>query len=732
MNDPDDPNFHSLLDTDRKPNNTTTMMTTMSSMSSSSEHDDYSSYVSCKNFTSNDAPKLAILFLKQTTRLFEVIPDLEVKTSSWSPDMAERLHILIKGAVQSGKTAILTALALYLTMVHKQSVIVLVRNITEDSSQFHDAWTAFLSKFEEFCADRDVMFDIGDFDSLPPLYYAGAIPSNKKVTEDDGSNNDDDHDDNTSAQNGELDICDAMLQGPTIILALTNPSQVEKINDVLKTLREDAEVGVSLLVDEVDQLLYGEGKKCAPALDKLLSSMDHVLGVTATAWKPIHDIEKRFFSTNNVYFMTPSSNYRGIMDQEYVTLQELPKDVVKGSSALVSDPDLLKFLIAHREDAPVMINRRDKSGLLCKEKHPFLALVNTERLIHRQDTLLEDIGKHPELCKKYTIMTYNGNCITLYAPNLKKKEDLRLPVCNKKPKRQGNRLIYRGASLRHVLQWMKSQPDWRIRFPRILIIAQNMVGRGLNIVSYDYEWHLSDFYWRPSKEALIESRMQDQRVCGIFTDDLACRVHCTLEDERDLKIAHQLQEEIFQQRLSSRRSELEASSVAVAEALKELTFYKEKVPSGKINRKGVVRFAGKIVDTPDDGGWSMEEFSQGRLPEEPTGNDDDDKPSKKKAQTHTELSVEDDEKRLREKMFPKWSKDSNADKIASFMKDLDPHKVYSLDELKAYCVDKDYDGEYSRMVRVKGNNSFGRILVGDTAQGYRLNPNLVQAYLEFF
>jgi hypothetical protein len=684
--------------------------------------EDFSSFVSCKNFTTSDAPKLAILFLKQTTRLFEVIPDLETKASSWSVDLSERLHILIKGAVQSGKTAILTAAALYLTMVHKQCVIVLVRNITEDSSQFHDAWTAFLSKFEEFCADRNVMFDIDDFDSLPFLYYAGGIHKNHKKKNDD--DDDDDDDDDMTVQNSEMDICDAMLQGPTIILALANSSQVEKINDVLTTLQEDAEVGVSLLVDEVDQLLYGDGDKFKPALNKLLPSMDHILGVTATAWKPMHDIEKKFFNTNNVYFMSPPSNYRGIMDQEYVTLQDLPKDIPKGSGTIASDPDLIKFLVAHRNDVPVVINRRDKNGASHIEKHPFIALLNTERLVHRQDTLLEDIAKHPELSKKYTIMTYNGNCITIYAPNLKKKEDLRLPVCNKKPKRQGNRLIYRGASLRHVLQWMKNHSDWKIRFPRILIIAQNMVGRGLNIVSFDYEWHLSDFYWRPSKEALIESRMQDQRVCGIFTDDLVCRVHCTLEDERELKKAHQLQEEVFQHRLTY------SEEASVAEAIKQLTFYKEKVPEGKITRKGV-RFAGISVDTPDDGGLSMEEFSMGMIPETPE-EDKDAKKKKKKSESGVILTEEEDEKRLREKMFPKWAKDSNADKIASFMKDIDPYKVYSLDELKAYCVDKDYDGEYSRMVRVKGNNSFGRILVGDSSKGYCLNPNLVEAYLEFF
>uniref|UniRef100_A0A6C0K0I4 Uncharacterized protein n=1 Tax=viral metagenome TaxID=1070528 RepID=A0A6C0K0I4_9ZZZZ len=672
-----------------------------------------------KVYTIRDVPELTMLFLKAYTRLFEVIPDLETKTSSWSAELAERLHLLIKGAVQSGKTRILTALALFMTMVHKQSVIVLVRNITEDSSQYHDAWTEFMAKFEEFCADHGVLFDMEDFDGLPPSYFAKDLTI--RAEEEVDINDEDDDDDDK-----EMDILDAMLSGPTMIVSLLNVHQLQKVNAVLGTVRREYEdmIGITVLVDEVDQLLYGEDReKVNPGLDRLLSEADHIIGVTATTWKPLHDLDKKFFSTDNVYVMTPPVNYRGIMDLSYVTIKDLPKE--KCAGALASDPDLLQFLLQHRNDAPMMVNRRGHDGVLRKDRHPLLALINTERLIAKQSSLMEDIARHPELEKKYTIMTYNGKCIEIYAPLLSKRVDLQLPACSKKLKRQGNRLICRGGSLRHVLQWLKKQPAWWKRFPRILIIAQNMVGRGLNIVSHDYKWHLSDFFWRPSHDAEIANKMQDQRGCGIFTDDLICRVHCTLENERDLKRGHQLQEEVYQ-----RTDGME--DTPIAEALQTMTFHKKKVPQGKISGKKGGKFGGVIVDTPDDGGLSMEEFGLGMIPEEPEDEEAEDKASKKKSEPYT---VEQDEKRLREKMFPKWGSEDDVTKIGGFMRRLEHDKVYSVNEIKALCKNEDQMSvTLSHLIQpyIPSSWIFGRILVGDTAQGYRLNPNLVEAYLEFF
>lgn len=619
----------------------------------------------------------AMEFLTDSTRLFEVIPDLMNRASS--PD---RMRLLVKGAVQSGKSMILCAIVMYFTVVLDQSVVVLVRNMKPDALQFQDAWERFLGDFRRFCASRGVMLGEEEIPSLCLVNDRGVTPHRKE-------------------------------DGPVIMVALANAHQIKRIAHVVS----ESEADVALLVDEVDMLLYGDGDKVGEALESLLDNVGSIVGVTATAWEPLHAVEKQYFSTKDAYIMTPPAGYRGVLDQEYITIQDLPSKPNKMmNNTLLLDDDLQRFLIEHVRCDPLTVRRSDDR----EEKHPFLALINTERLVRRQDTLMQDIVSHPDLWNQYTIMTYHGNHITLYAPHLLPSADLRLPFCrNKKPTKDGNRLMYRNTSVRHVLQWIKDQPDWELRFPRILLIAQNMVGRGLNIVSYDYKWHLSHFFWRPSTTSRVESREQDQRGCGIFSDDLRCRVYCTEKDQRDLLKAHRVQEEIFHRWSSTPHQEM-----PLADAVKEMTFYKAKVPSGTIARH-TKKFAGTIVHTSEDGGWSMEEFSGGvKIPLAPSAR------AASAVKTPVPLNDEQDVARLC-RLFVKWGKGDSI--IANFLQRLDPRKVYSHEDMKKLCRNNNVQSvTLSHMLEPHSSYRFGRILVGSKEAGYRLNPHLHQAYDENF
>lgn len=621
-------------------------------------------------------PLSAMDFLTTSTRLFEVIPDLVSRASSH-----DGMRLLVKGAVQSGKTRILCALALYMTEVLGQSVIVMVRNITEDSCQFRDAWTCFIGEFRRFCSSRGFMLGVDD---IPPFCLVKYLENRTRSDR------------------------------PTVTAVLANVSQIKKINRVVWE-------HITLLVDEVDMLLYGDGKKTEAELDSLLEKVHHIMGVTATTWEPLHAVEKKYFSTKNAYIMTPLESYHGIVDQDYITIQDLPTKPPKNvNNTLSFDADLLRFLVDHRNHDPITVK---KSGDHT-ENHPFLALINTERLVRRQEGLMEDIKRHPQLQDKYTILTYNGNHITMHAPHLLPSSDLRLSFCNnKKPKKEGNTLYYRNTSLRHVLQWIKDQPYWILRFPRIVIIAQNLVGRGLTIVSHDYQWHLSHFFWRPSSTSRVESREQDQRGCGNFSDDMRCRVYCTEKDKCDLMKAHRIQEEIF-----SRFAAL--PDTPLDDALKSMTFYKEKVPSGTIARHSK-KFAGTMVRTPADGGWSMEEYriSMPSAQVQPHARVRD------RDQTQTqvsELTEEEDVARLCNR-FKTWSKDGT--NIGAFLYRLDPYRCYSRNEILILCNNDNVQRVYLEQITARHKpHRFGQILVGIEGgnQEYQLNPRLLDAYLENF
>jgi hypothetical protein len=85
--------------------------------------------------------------------------------------------------------------------------------------------------------------------------------------------------------------------------------------------------------------------------------------------------------------------------------------------------------------------------------------------------------------------------------------------------------------------------------------------------------------------------------------------------------------------------------------------------------------------------------------------------------------------RLTKKMFPKWSK--NDSKIANFMKNLDPYKKYTENEIKELCT---LNGivNIGQLTNIKiGTNGFGTILQKNN-NCYRLYPCLINDFLTYF
>ena len=81
-------------------------------------------------------------------------------------------------------------------------------------------------------------------------------------------------------------------------------------------------------------------------------------------------------------------------------------------------------------------------------------------------------------------------------------------------------------------------------------------------------------------------------------------------------------------------------------------------------------------------------------------------------------------------MFPKWANDDS--KIARFMHNLDPDRMYKIEEIKELCILADIKDRGKILDVKRGNsNGFGTILkrIGDT---YQLYPSLVQSFNKHF
>jgi hypothetical protein len=132
-------------------------------------------------------------------------------------------------------------------------------------------------------------------------------------------------------------------------------------------------------------------------------------------------------------------------------------------------------------------------------------------------------------------------------------------------------LHFKKAGIKHALQYFKQ----RAQTPtHIVIIAGLMVGRGLNIVSSDYQWHLTHQILRVSDTADISDLIQKLRLLGIFRDSLPLRLFLTKKEATNLKKGHFLHNTLLDG----------------AESVEDLVFVPElveqiEIPSGYIPRR---------------------------------------------------------------------------------------------------------------------------------------------------
>ena len=103
---------------------------------------------------------------------------------------------------------------------------------------------------------------------------------------------------------------------------------------------------------------------------------------------------------------------------------------------------------------------------------------------------------------------------------------------------------------------------------------------------------------------------------------------------------------------------------------------------------------------------------------------------KKIDKQHTILSMDQDEfTRLTDIMFPKWSNDVS--KIAKFMQNLEPTKVYNEKDIKSLCKQHGIVN-IGQILKFKvGTNGYGDILKKLDNKTYQLYPELVDTFKYF-
>ncbi|GAJ22215.1 unnamed protein product, partial [marine sediment metagenome] len=136
-----------------------------------------------------------------------------------------------------------------------------------------------------------------------------------------------------------------------------------------------------------------------------------------------------------------------------------------------------------------------------------------------------------------------------------------------------------------------------------------------------------------------------------------------------------------------------------------------------------------VAEEKEAGGWDMTDYKcdVDKLVIE------EEEESKTAPEEESKEGYDSEFERLTKRMFPQWSRPDNDSKIARFMKNLDPYKLYTIEELKQYSLSVGIDFRITHFVnnKIGKSNGFGEIIlkVGDK---YKLRNELVDKYLEYF
>lgn len=497
------------------------------------------------------------LYLKLFTRLYDVISDF----SKFNLDGRSKVcYALIKGAIQSGKSSIIHALLLLFTMVYKHNVIVLLRNFTEDYEQMSKGFLLFLEIYQDYVFEQGYT---ATQNYIPKIYYTGNVHRMK----------------NGKLQQHENLCTDIALQ-KTVIFTIANHHHLESLNECLEMAGPGS---TTLIVDEVDQLLYTSGDVLSTQLQDLLTKVFNVFGISATLYEPFNN---PLFLFTSHHVLLPPPNYKGVLDINFNLISKLDSKRKKKypNTILKWDKSLYQYLKMHKNNAPFA-------------SQPCITLIKTERLKKKQLELQSQIANHDTFSTAYTVLTYNGESTTLFSSTLCGNQII---LCNgKKSKLAGQHHVFSKTSIQYVLQYLKENGG-SAKFPRILIIAHGLVGRGINIVSADYQWHLTHMFYRPSRGATVTVMSQSLRLCGIYNDTIP--LTCFLEKSvyENIYRGYQLQEDIF--------SRLQQNGENVRDQIGEQKFWSAKIPRKKMSQTN--DFCGKITTImEEDKGMTLEQFN---------------------------------------------------------------------------------------------------------------------------
>ena len=449
-----------------------------------------------------------------------------------------------------------------------------------------------------------------------------------------------------------------------------------------------------LFIDEVDYVDSGTSAKKMELINEMKTHAYCIFGVSATVMDPLG---KEKINPKHVILIgttTTYGTYKGIKD---LTLMPIPKKChysAKMSLDLFEQDVGLELYIDSFLTRTVSTFPRIGLVNICRTKDPCM----------RAQTRLGET--HPKLAT----IVYNGDGISF---------------------QQGKKKFTMKTTISVFLQYLKENGGVE-KYPRLLIFAGDLAGRCISFVSSDYEWHLTEQRLLVSSSCDEPELMQKVRLCGIYKDDAPLTLYTTKKTMDELYKAYLRQEEFI---CSLKHPDSQSFEIA-RESIEAMEIHSSKLTRRKMVKDKTIEY--KLTTVNYEVGWHSTSY------ELKTGEDGAHHPTRlppsifyeaygEKAVSDTQpTSVETDEAIDHiQKMFKKWS--TAETKIARFMQELDPDKIYTNEEMAEYIDSKELTGNFTNLFtkNTKKSNGYGNLLE-HCRGGIRLRPSLQDLFRVYF
>jgi hypothetical protein len=614
----------------------------------------------------------------------EAFPD----TSDWSKEKKKSLKhkresktvdtyvkkdmILVKGDTQSGKEKFTVASSIK-SLLESRNPIIITRRITCDADKFERGVNNYSQMFNDYMKKHKVS---------EQEFQISCIRANDNLK-------------------------NITTFEPSMIVSLGNESQLSKVLEFAKRFP----FKFDLYIDEIDNVDYGEDSQASAVLKELKKLSYQTIGITATPLDSILSEEE--LKSVNIMRLSRPEDYRGFIDIsvklliEDETVNALNVKITDYQAILESDKNLEPFLNTFSKSKP-------EFAWSIKKYIPNICLIKNSRINESQEALFNGIvANYP---REFAVVLYNGNGVRIHHHNM-------LPeiLYHKKVIKPNTNL---NIDITEALQYLKDNGDFE-RFPRIIIIAGELAGRCISYVSRDYDWHLTDMYYNPSKTTPIPEMIQScGRLCGRNRGKSHLHLHCTKRVADALYDGFHFTNEIIERAIASPLLS-EEGELSFSKSVKDVPMNKQKFPTGRhITSKVDAKRKDFNLVKNNDNGIDLKNYNYTEIVE------------KKVEVNENNEDIEESLKQVGEEefnrlvgMFKKWSTGSS--KISMFMQNLDPVKIYTEKEMKELSREHGITN-LGQLLSIKvGTNGYGTIIFKKDST-YKLHTCLIEEFNKHF